>query len=308
MTRTKPAVSTERSIDWDMLQGLLRCPSCSAEELRYETKSKITCSNCSRDFPIEGRIIDFKKSQPMPEPAFYQNPLYRTFIDHLEAIHQSHYGNRLSGDIENRMKQDMLRLVTPGDGPSVDLGCGTGDGLEFIASSSGTIGVDVQRSLLETAEKRYPNASFICTDLANLPFRTNALSRVFSNAVFEHVFHLERTMDHIQRCLAPEGRFFVGVPTEGTLAVTVARYFTSQRNAKLIGVTPAESRSAQRMDHCNTIFLIENVLRKYFTVEQSSLWPFHFAPQQFNLFKSYRLRHLATVPREHGGEKIGRDT
>ena len=308
MAEIRPVTAkSEPTLDWDMLQNLLCCPSCGAEELRFEA-TKITCSGCSHAYPVEGRIIDFTEKTSRIEPAFYQNRLYRAFIDRLEAIHQSHYGNRFSGGIESRMKQDMLRLVTPGAGPSIDLGCGSGDGLEFILTDEGTIGVDVQMSLLRKAAHRFPNLAFICTDLANLPFRTNALNRVFSNAVLEHVFHLERTMEHIQRCLAPEGRLFVGVPTEGSLAVTVARYFTSQRNAKLIGLTPAQSRDAQRMDHCNTIHLIDNVLRKYFATEESSLWPFQFAPEQFNLFKSYRLRHLKTEVREDAEGPKGRNT
>lgn len=296
---------SERRTDWSKLQVLLRCPSCAAEELDRISASEIVCRQCGRNYSVEGNIIDFKTGQTLPDPAFYQNALYRTFIGKLPAIHEAHYGSRFSGEIEDRMKRDLFRLVTMGDGPHVDLGCGAGDGLEFIGADRFTIGVDVQMTLLEAASKRFPGATFICADLANLPFRTGVLTRVFSNAVLEHVFYLERTMEHIQRCLAPDGRFFVGVPTEGSVAVAFARYFTSRRNARLLDITPAESRAAQRMDHCNTINLIENVLRKYFTIEATSLWPFRCGLEQCNLFKSFRLRHLETTQGARGDNRRG---
>jgi hypothetical protein len=86
------------------------------------------------------------------------------------------------------------------------------------------------------------------------------------------------------------------VPTEGGLAVACARLVTSRRNAKLLGITPAQARRAQRIDHCNTIFAIENAIRKYFRIDASLAWPFRLGGSHFNLVKSYRLEPLRKTP------------
>jgi SAM-dependent methyltransferase len=226
----------------------------------------------------------------VPEPpAFYNDPCYRAFISALGRVHKAHYGNNVSGALEQWMKHDLKRLVTSIEPPVVDLGCGAGGGFDVLGGANHIIGVDAQLDLLQSAKKLYPHATLVRSTLEDLPFLTGSVPCVFAIAVMEHVYHLERTLQNVVRFLAPGGRFYVMVPTEGGLAVEVARLLTSWRNGALIGLSPAESRKAQRKDHCNTVFAIENALRKHFVIEKSAAWPFRHGGATLNLTKSYRL-------------------
>lgn len=287
-----PAALRLPNIAWDLLGGLLRCPACQAEALVLETDG-VSCQQCRRVYPVTAGVVDLVISESRETNPFYANPYYRTFIASLAQIHEAHYGAGGVGDkIESAIKQDLFKLVLPGSAPAIDLGCGLGECFPLMGDEANVIGVDFETGLLQEAHRRYPKASLIRADFAQLPFRTGSLQRAFSIAVLEHVFFIESAMAHLQRCLSDDGYFYVAVPTEGGLAVDVARLYTSSRNAGVIGLTPAQSRIAQRKDHCNTVFLIDNVLRKYFEVEAQTYWPFRLGGAHANLSKSYRLKTI----------------
>lgn len=288
-----PAVARMPAVRWDVLGPLLRCPSCTSEALDLRPDA-VFCITCGRSYAIDSGIIDFVGDVSAETPVFYRDPYYRKFIESISALHAAHYEEgSFSRGIEDRVKADLFRLVPPaGDEISVDLGCGLGSGFPLMGKEDRVIGVDFEVALLKETQKRFPKAMLFRADLGALPFRTGSLHRVFANAVLEHVFHIEAALVHIQRSLAADGAFYVAIPTEGGLAVDVARLYTSSRNAKLIGLTPAQSRIAQRKDHCNTIFALENMFRKFFRTERSAAWPFRFGGAHFNLTKSYVLKKL----------------
>jgi SAM-dependent methyltransferase len=287
-----PALARLPKVNWDLLSPLLRCPSCESHALELATDA-VLCAGCGKAYAVDGGIIDFAGYAVAEPPVFYADPYYRRFIESISAVHAAHYQDgSFSRRIENLVKRDLFRLVEPSNAVSVDLGCGFGDGFTLIGPEEKIIGVDSEMVLLRQTRSRFAKASLLRANLGALPFRSGSLERVFANAVLEHVFYIERALAHVQRSLAPNGVFYVGIPTEGGLAVDVARLYTSGRNAKLIGLTPSQSRMAQRKDHCNTIFLLENMFRKFFAIERTSTWPFAFGNIHANLSKSYRLRAL----------------
>jgi SAM-dependent methyltransferase len=279
-------------VNWDLLLPLLRCPSCESHALELVTDG-VLCTGCGKAYAVENGIIDFVGDAVAESPVFYADPYYRRFIESISAVHQAHYEDgSFSRRIEDWVKRDLFKLAEPSDAVSVDLGCGFGDGFPLIGSEEKIIGVDFELALLKETRVRFSKASLFRANLGALPFRSGSLERVFANAVLEHVFYIERALAHVQRSLSPNGVFYVGIPTEGGLAVDVARLYTSGRNAKLIGLTPGQSRMAQRKDHCNTIFLLENMFRKFFAIERTSTWPVPVGNIHANLSKSYRLRAL----------------
>jgi SAM-dependent methyltransferase len=287
-----PALARLPKIEWDVLSPLLRCPSCESHALELTTDA-VRCARCGKAYDVESGIIDFVGEAVGDTPVFYADPYYRRFIESISAVHAAHYEDgSFSRRIEDRVKRDLFRLVEPSDAVSIDLGCGFGDWFPLIGSEEKIVGVDFEMVLLRETRSRFPKASLLRANLGALPFRSGSLERVFANAVLEHVFYIERALAHIQRSLAPDGVFYAAIPTEGGLAVDVARLYTSGRNAKLIGLTPNQSRMAQRKDHCNTIFLLENMFSKFFAIERTSTWPFPFGNIHANLSKSYRLRAL----------------
>lgn len=288
-----PNVARLPRVQWDLLGPLLRCPNCAAETLQLRVSS-VRCEVCAREYNVENDVIDFLGDTPPPTPPFYADPAYRAFIAHLAEMHEAHYmKGGPSAFIEKSIKHDLFRLVIPSDDLTVDLGCGLGEGFKFMGRDEDILGLDFELGLLNRTRKLHPRAHLMRADFANLPFRDGVLKRVFAIGVLEHVFHLEAAMGHLQRALARDGVFYVAVPTEGSLAVETARLVTSARNGRIIGISAAESSRAQRKDHCNTVFLIENVLRKFFEIDRATNWPFRIGGDQINLSKNFRLTQIA---------------
>ena len=63
------------------------------------------------------------------------------------------------------------------------------------------VGVDQSVELLQRAKSAHPEATFIAAELHRLPFVDRCLPVVIANAVLEHVFRLEISVEEIARCL-----------------------------------------------------------------------------------------------------------
>lgn len=275
------------------LKGLLACPSCRHSPLEFQADA-VLCGACQARYPVEEGIVDLVVSQGADDiPAFYRDATYQKFISGLGAVHEAHYKpGSLSARLEGWMKKDLATLMSNPVFPVVDLGCGGGSGFDQFGGAQNIIGVDSDMGLLRRARSLFPRATLVRAALEKLPFRDGCMRTVVANAVIEHVYHLERTMQEVARCLAPDGKFYVMVPTEGGLAVGLARLVTSQRNAAAVGLTAVQSRHAQRIDHCNTVFAIENAMRKHFKIFTTKAWPLRLGGNHFNLVKSFRLEPL----------------
>jgi SAM-dependent methyltransferase len=276
----------------ETLQSLLACRNCGDQPFRFFS-DRIACESCGTSVPIVDGIVDLIGDEVKPIQPFYRDPAYARFFDGLDRLHEAHYGGKTSGRIEQLIKADLIKLVNSLEPPVLDLGCGTGSGFAVFGAATSVIGVDSNLQLLRTARKLHPDAALVRSTIDGLPLRSGSVRSAFAIGVLEHVFHLERAIENVARFMHPEGRFYVAIPTEGGLAVDVARLVTSRRNAALLGLTPVESRRAQRKDHCNTLFAIENALRKHFSFEATTCWPFRVGGATINLTKSYRLSPLA---------------
>ncbi len=279
--------------------GLLKCPKCPRSPLTLASGTAI-CSFCQSRFSIIDGIIDLSIESDKALPEFYNDPAYRKFAASAGLHHATHYRpSSFSGRIEEWIKVDLARLFTRLEPPTVDLGCGTGSGFNQFGGASRIIGVDSNLELLRAAKREHPTATLICASLHRLPFLPRSVKTIVANAVIEHVFQLDLTLESIAECLAPDGLLYVGIPTEGGPVVSLARFVTSHRNAAMYGLSAKDSRRAQRLDHCNTIFAIENAMRKHFMIEKQAGWPFRVGGSLINLTKSYRLRPIHCVSQSY---------
>lgn len=186
-----------------------------------------------------------------------------------------------------------LRSLNSGTAPLiVELGCGGTPMVDWGGDSAGYVGVDQSVELLQRAKSAYPDATFIAADLHSLPFVDRCLSVMIANAVLEHVFRLEISVEEIARCLTADGLFYALVPTEGGLAAELARSVTSRRNARILGLSTEECIKAQSTDHCNSVFAIGNALKKHFQFDQTRYWPFLIGGADINLAKMWKARPL----------------
>jgi hypothetical protein len=113
MRVASPGISQATEINWELLQGILRCPQCEHAPLELQRVS-VACPACSRDYPIADGVMDFVVANEQPAPRFYKNPYYQRFMQRLDTMHASHYApGSVSGRLERAIKRDLFRLVDP---------------------------------------------------------------------------------------------------------------------------------------------------------------------------------------------------
>lgn len=109
-------------------------------------------------------------------------------------------------------RHQVLRDHLPaGEGPCLDVGCGTGRDLPVIAEFGWTpIGVDLAADQLRLASGRSRN--LVQGDAQRLPFRSGAFPMAVSSWTSTDVEHFDRMLAETARVLQPGGRFlFYGV-------------------------------------------------------------------------------------------------
>ena len=256
--------------------------------------SGLSCTSCDHVFGLNGGVIDLRTTdKPQHRYPFYASDSYRLFADKQAELHQEHYRHgSLSNAIEGSMKKALRALRGDVSAPLVELGCGGTPMVDWATHPTNYVGVDQSLELLQRAKSANPEATFIAAELHRLPFIDRCLPVVIANAVLEHVFRLEVSVEEIARCLKIDGSFYVLVPTEGGLAVEVARSVTSRRNARILGISAEECRNAQTKDHCNSVFAISNALKKHFQLHRTRYWPFLVGGAHLNLAKMWIARPL----------------
>jgi len=106
--------------------------------------------------------------------------------------------------IESHGQSDGQRLL--------DVACGTGNHLEFLAKSFAAEGLDVSSELLDQAKKRNPDLTFHCADMRSfdLPNAFDAITCLFSSIGYMTTTEdLERAIANMARHLVPGGVLIV---------------------------------------------------------------------------------------------------
>lgn len=101
--------------------------------------------------------------------------------------------------------------MRPGQGPCLDVGCGTGRDLAVIAEFGWTpVGIELSTDQLRLARER---AGFLVQgDAEELPFASGTFEMVVSSWTSTDVEHFDRMLAEVARVLTPGGRFlFYGV-------------------------------------------------------------------------------------------------
>jgi len=271
----------------EYLKDIVACPEC-IRKLDYDNEL-LSCSACGREFHVEDGILIFQPLKTVPTPRFYNNKEYRKLVANLPELHDDYYNRKsLSFKFEMKLKKDLMKLVVNPLPPSVDIGCGTGSGFDVLGPEQNIIGIDRDINLLRKCKNKYPESTIICCDMSSAPFMDNSFLNVFSFGTLEHVFYLESFLHSVERILHPDGYFYVAVPTEGGATWSLMRtIFTAPRYSRILNLN---YKKALSIEHCNTIFTIDNSLRKFFMIDRRRLFPWRIGGSHFNLAVCYRLR------------------
>jgi ubiquinone/menaquinone biosynthesis C-methylase UbiE len=103
-------------------------------------------------------------------------------------------------------------FLTPG-GRVLDVACGSGFGLEMLASfGARPVGVDYAASALREIKQRLPTARLVCADAARLPLGSASIDLVVSFETIEHVPDACALVRELRRVLKPGGRLVLSTP------------------------------------------------------------------------------------------------
>ena len=114
--------------------------------------------------------------------------------------------------------KSLLELLAPKPGERIlDLGCGTGQLTEKIASTGVQVwGMDAASTMIEKARQNYPHLRFEVADARK--FQVDApLDAVFSNAVLHWIKEPDTVIDCVYQALKPGGRFVAEFGGKGNI-------------------------------------------------------------------------------------------
>lgn len=119
--------------------------------------------------------------------------------------------------------ENLLAQLNPQVGERIlDLGCGTGQLTEKIASSGArVIGMDSDLAMIAQAQANYPHLPFQTADATNFQLPEPA-DAVFSNAVLHWVPQAESAARCIAQALRPGGRFVAELGGKGNVQTILA--------------------------------------------------------------------------------------
>lgn len=104
-----------------------------------------------------------------------------------------------------------LGLARP---PIVDAGCGEGYGTALLSRQGLALGVDLDPGIVARARAAYPEASFVCADVSQLPVAS--ARTVAALQVLEHLHAPARFLGACADALGPQGTLVISTPNRQT--------------------------------------------------------------------------------------------
>lgn len=158
-------------------------------------------------------------------------------------------------------------------GMVLEIGCGNGHHLSHRrADYAHYIGLDIMPNLLGIMKERFPETRMLVGSAYHLPFPAESVDCVFSAYVFEHLRELPTCLQEVRRILKPGGELLIGLPTEGGLAWSLGRRFSSKPYMeRKYGL---DYDAIVQWEHWNTHNEVVKMVRDQFTLLEQRFLPF----------------------------------
>lgn len=223
-----------------------QCPLCNTSLAKHG--ATLRCSNNhSFDFAKEGYVNLLpvqQKNSKQPGDSLEMVQARRAFLE------LGFYGflQRALSNIISELNPNLL----------IDLGCGEGFYTHAVAANTqaAVYGVDISKSAVKYAAKRYPNCHFSVASISTAPFKNEAADALLS--VFAPLFDQE-----LARLAAPEATLIVASPGPWHLKELKEYIYADVAKHTEIGTPNGFEKAAQTLitEHVTLNFLdIKNLI------------------------------------------------
>jgi ubiquinone/menaquinone biosynthesis C-methylase UbiE/uncharacterized protein YbaR (Trm112 family) len=198
------------------LFAALRCPDCSAVDLRADEDSgttqhrtgRIECQGCGRVLELRDGILlalpRTMRSEELENLAYY---------DQMSAAEQNILARRATSRNHRIKMSTIQRALGLAEGPPKSvLEVGTGYGAHgcSIQERHTYVGLDISGGLLCQARERFPilrQSQLVVADATRTPFQTQFFDAVFCVATLHHLPEPAAGVREMMRLLVEGGRF-----------------------------------------------------------------------------------------------------
>lgn len=196
---------------------------------------------------------------------------------HEELARRKRYGL-----IERFNHQFPIRHSKPGFRTTLEIGAGLGEHLEYErltpGQESGYYCNEYREIMAAEIHRRFPRVqTVVCDCQQRMDFPDGFFDRIIAIHVLEHLPNLPACLAELYRLVNKDtGRLLVVIPTEGSLAYSLARKISAERAwNKHFSVPYAEF---YQREHINLPAEILEELGRYFVVEDRSYFPLPWLP------------------------------
>lgn len=162
--------------------------------------------------------------------AFARRTLYFIRTGYVQT------GERVNPDFPDANFQNHLKvykfLEQFAKGKDVlDIGCGLAYGTAHLQAVAKTIvGIDISKSAIRFARKRYPLTQTLVMDAQSLKLQPKSIDLAISTENFEHLSDQGKSLREVVRVLRPEGICFIATPNRD-VAMETNPYHTHEFTA-----------------------------------------------------------------------------
>ncbi len=206
------------------------------------------------------------------------------------------------GLIEKFNHNFPVRNSRPGFLSTLEIGAGLGEHVLYEKltpeQERNYYALELRENMAAEIRRRFPKIQAITGDCqAKLPFDEGSFDRVIAVHVLEHLPNLPECIKESYRLLhKTRGQFLVVIPTEGSLAYSLARKVSAERVYKR--AFGGDYSWFYKREHINLPHEILAELDPYFEIERRSYFPLPFIPAVFsNLCIGLALKPRAQVKR-----------
>ena len=212
-------------------KDIVHCPIC-INQVKI-ISDNYECTNCNTKFPIEEGIGILVPSATKHLSMINEKIEGITgdwySADQIKSYKKGPYYNHLQ-----KRKKFITKILEEINEKNkinnlLDLGCGDGSNLQWIAKFSQNLyGTDYNLLRLKRANKMLEeikiNAKLFLTDIFSMPFTENSFDLIFFNHVIEHLEDDKLALEKIFKITKKGGHVILGTPNEGASSWKFAYY------------------------------------------------------------------------------------